>query len=71
MNTTKLIDIPNNSTIFISKKWGKTYFIPDKNPQCKKCILFNTLEECLDAPCTLFERKDGQTGYFSIHEMPQ
>lgn len=53
-----------------SKKWGLLNFIPAKGDVCKKCLLYNELNECVNAPCTTAEREDGKTGYYSVHNLP-
>lgn len=37
---------------------------------CRRCLLWNS-PECKDAPCSAFERRDHQEGYFSIHQIPE
>lgn len=59
---------------FMSEKYGKLDFFEAKSDQwkdtCKHCILCQS-GECYFAYCMAIHRKDGKTGYFSIHQMPE
>lgn len=65
---------------FQSTVWGLLTFFPTKSEKwcdnCRHCLLWKRKDdqtrndECLTAPCSDYERRDGQNGYFSICEMP-
>ena len=58
-----------------SEMFGVADFFPVTgkavNTKCRHCILARTEKDCLAAPCTPIERKDGRDGYYSIHQMPK
>lgn len=64
----------DNQMHFTSMEWGLITFFPTNDhlgkKDCKHCLLAATPDECKIAPCTALERLDGQSGYFSIHDMP-
>lgn len=66
--------IMNAPTQYLSPVWGATQFFPVSGKavgaKCRHCILQRTDSDCLAAPCEPSERTDGQSGYFSIHQMP-
>lgn len=65
----------DNQQQYNSVMFGMTYFFPVTgkavNTKCKHCILQRSDTDCVEAPCSPGERKDGQHGYYSIHEMPK
>lgn len=57
---------------FSSTLWGMLEFIPsgNDNTKCRHCLLSRSDEDCMQAPCDSGERMDGESGYFTIHQMP-
>lgn len=66
---------------FESALWGTLAFCPTSSDKwkdnCRHCLLWvrkdcqQPDDECCHAPCTPDTRRDHQSGYYSIHQMPK
>lgn len=66
---------------FVSERWGRLTFYPSESERwtdtCRHCLLWvrkderRDDDECLRAPCSGCDRRDGRNGFFGIMEMPR
>lgn len=76
----ELFGLSSDENEFVSDTWGLLTFFPTKGNKwvdtCRHCLLWvqkdqqKPDDECVFAPCSGDERKDGRNGYYSIHNMP-